>query len=963
MNSKLKNLLSDYLSVSGEKVKISGDELTTLCPFHDDNEASLSINLETGLWKCHASSCAQSGGGNLNKLLSLLNPVLAPHDIELMEDAINSADVDEDDAVAVIKKIEEEGLKLKVPSKFPITVEEIEARHKRILQDPAMIEKLKETFLWTEDTIKRFKIGWHPTNKRLWIPIVEGNTVVNIRQYGPRKTPKIRSVSNFGAARLWPIENLNHDTIYIMEGEKDCILANQLGLNAITVTGGAGTFKSDWITQFLNKTVYICYDIDPSGVEGAKKVGGMVVGPAKSVRIIKLPITSPSNADFSDYISQGHTIQDFYELQEKGSSELEKFDGKINIEIPDDLIETSLDKVAYDGHIYKKTRMPIRTVGGWNAPFLFPRKIRIRCNKGSNRNCKNCGVFTMETPIIELSDTDKTIIRLIECSDKEQERVIKDLFKLPKCLNCSVELLDHQFIDVREMIPSIDFQEYNKSYDKRMGYFLNKRIEVNSEYVVDSIAVPHPKTQELVHIVYDTQPCKNSVSEFKLTDEIREQLQETFQRGVLTVAGKMNQIHNDLSMNVTQIYQRENLHLAIDLMYHSVLRFRFDGKLLKKGYPEILVVGDTRCGKSETAERLLVHYGLGAIASGENATFAGLIGACVQFGNKWYVSWGKIPLNNERLLIIDELSGVSHKDIENMSSIRSSGIAEITKVESAKTAARTRLLWLSNPRADRPINHHRSGIQVIKDLIGKPEDIARFDCALILAEADVARDTINDPHFKKPEHTHISDACRNLVLWAWSRKAEQIKFKPEAVQACKKFGKLMYDKYSSDCPIVNASEQKVKLARLAVATACRLFNCDETGENVIVEPEHVEFIYEFLCREYDRPGFAYNEWSDTRGKDEVLAQPKKVTEILVQDMGDKPKETARLLLEHYQISVKQIEDMTGFSYDEAKAVVSKLLKLQALKPYKTYYVKTPGFVQLLKEYLVGADEDEPEPEF
>ncbi len=36
----------------------------TFCPFHDDRRQSLSINVASGLWKCHAG-CGQ---GNINIL-------------------------------------------------------------------------------------------------------------------------------------------------------------------------------------------------------------------------------------------------------------------------------------------------------------------------------------------------------------------------------------------------------------------------------------------------------------------------------------------------------------------------------------------------------------------------------------------------------------------------------------------------------------------------------------------------------------------------------------------------------------------------------------------------------------------------------------------------------------------------------------------------------------------------------
>src|SRR4030088_2774509 len=32
----------------------NGEQVSTLCPFHDDERASLSVNTEEGLWNCHA---------------------------------------------------------------------------------------------------------------------------------------------------------------------------------------------------------------------------------------------------------------------------------------------------------------------------------------------------------------------------------------------------------------------------------------------------------------------------------------------------------------------------------------------------------------------------------------------------------------------------------------------------------------------------------------------------------------------------------------------------------------------------------------------------------------------------------------------------------------------------------------------------------------------------------------------
>ena len=50
---KIVDYRAEYTSAIA-KYKICGDELTGLCPFHDDKNPSFSANLKTGQWFCHA---------------------------------------------------------------------------------------------------------------------------------------------------------------------------------------------------------------------------------------------------------------------------------------------------------------------------------------------------------------------------------------------------------------------------------------------------------------------------------------------------------------------------------------------------------------------------------------------------------------------------------------------------------------------------------------------------------------------------------------------------------------------------------------------------------------------------------------------------------------------------------------------------------------------------------------------
>jgi DNA replicative helicase MCM subunit Mcm2 (Cdc46/Mcm family) len=158
---------------------------------------------------------------------------------------------------------------------------------------------------------------------------------------------------------------------------------------------------------------------------------------------------------------------------------------------------------------------------------------------------------------------------------------------------------------------------------------------------------------------------------------------------------------------------------------------------------DILVLGDTRCGKGYVAQGLSRHYGLGDIASGDSCSFAGLVGGLQQIRNSWRITWGLLPLNNNRLVIIDEASSMSPDDIARMSRIRSEGVAEIVKIIRESTQANTRLIWLANPRSGRPILSYNTGVQAVKELVGAVEDISRFDIVLTLATNEVPSEVIN----------------------------------------------------------------------------------------------------------------------------------------------------------------------------------------------------------------------------
>lgn len=74
--------------------------------------------------------------------------------------------------------------------------------------------------------------------------------------------------------------------VVFAEGEADCMLLDQLGYRAVSMTAGAGSWKEDWARFFTHvRDVYLLFDNDKAGREGAAKVHATL----RRAKIVTLP--------------------------------------------------------------------------------------------------------------------------------------------------------------------------------------------------------------------------------------------------------------------------------------------------------------------------------------------------------------------------------------------------------------------------------------------------------------------------------------------------------------------------------------------------------------------------------------------------------------------------------------------------------------------------------------------------
>jgi DNA primase len=103
-------------------------------------------------------------------------------------------------------------------------------------------------------------------------------------------------------------------TLIICEGEFDRLVLEANGFAAVTSTGGAGTFRSEWAKEFGPVSqVYICFDRDAAGRRGAIRAGLMI----PQAKLVELPAEVGLGGDITDFfVGLKRSPQDFLRLLE-----------------------------------------------------------------------------------------------------------------------------------------------------------------------------------------------------------------------------------------------------------------------------------------------------------------------------------------------------------------------------------------------------------------------------------------------------------------------------------------------------------------------------------------------------------------------------------------------------------------------------------------------------------------------
>lgn len=934
------------------------------CPFHlynqgkDDENPSMAVNLHDGTYICF--SC--SGDEN-----ALFKP--QGDSVDFLE---NYFYIPKSNAILLKEAYLATGTVL-----LPLQEEDVRSWHSSLWQADDILRKLREKRGLSDITLRRLLIGWD--GQRVTIPIRNyRGEIVNVRRYSFVSNDKVINIKplefqeenitksiHLGNKRIWPMEILVlTDSPFVMfAGEMDSILAYQMGIPAVTMTSGEGAlWKPEWNRYVKGRQIWICYDIDKKGRTSAQRLAMALHEAGAKVHIIDLPITAPKNGDFTDYvIKAGHTVEDFRQLMAEAARwepPVSTTDRPVHSDSP---IQTvSLVASTYDPKWQgKRVALEVNIVGKDTSPYTIVKEADLTCSSMSDDNpaCAVCPLSSQGKIHLNLTP-EKDLLHLIRIGDGKKREEIGYLANVPKCPKWDYDVTASYNVEEILVTPRVEPGLVNGLYTDHtlqpVFHFYDdgsKAVNANQAYRLEGVRTTDPWKQKAIHVADQAIPVKDSISKFVLTTSLRDTLRTRFgaNNRLSGIQGQVDSVAGELTRCVTKIYGREDLVTALLLSYCGVQEFDFNGQRMD-GLFDLLVLGDTRTGKSETAFRLLQFINLGELITGEAVSFAGLVGGSQQGASgNWVITWGRIPLNNGGLVFIDEVSGMRTDHIALLSGLRSERVARIVKIVQSKAPARTRLVWMSNPREAKKLSEYSYGVQAIPELIGQPEDVARFDLVVTCASGEVPPETINQRYDATVAESmpFTSRDLQSLILWSWSRRREQVQWTLEAEREVLKYALEMGKTYSSAIPLVESANHRIKIARLAAACAALTYSTDETGEILIVTPAHVQFVAQFMDQAYRKESLNYYGFSQREGDDERISHEKR-DEMKAWLLHTRQRGLLELLLRWDTFRAQDLEDQLALDKTEARVMIKKLSDARMISRDQANYKKTPTLIALLK---------------
>lgn len=774
-------------------------------------------------------------------------------------------------------------------------------------------------------------------------PVFMFNKLLDTRTYTPHTTPKVKS--RLGAVNgfivpfdLW-VDTPKDRWTLLCAGEKDMAVARSHGFNAITISGGEQTTPLTPL-YFKDRFIAIVYDNDDTGKTAAIKKANILRKFTTNIKVVtSFHAGMDVKGDIADFFNKyNHTAKDLIKCIEETPMYEEQYISNIP--------QVNLHQASLPQNLNRILRASVQVTAVSDAVYTMPTEIVATKIRNSDKEGSNSMVVGSTKVWAVDEDNIQDLLHLVDNNFKEQQ--IKEnytrLCKVPTNeRNVGYKTYGRYTIYKATVTDLFETSSEANHMPMEFSAYSTQRLESGKKYNATFKITPHPYAgQQLIMIIWDLDQASDSVTSFKLTEE-NKALLKVFKDYTDT---------NGVAAAITDSAERvkgllgydgnNTLIEAIDLAYHTPLEFHMGRFKNTRSYLDTLVVGESRMGKSSTADALRKMYGLGTFVSlaGNSATIPGLIGGSNKVGTSYQTKAGLIPQNHKGLMIFEEFGKCRQDIMSELTDIRSSNEVRITRVAGTLTLpAMVRMITLSNVKTlaskdIRSIASYPHGIAIITELVGSAEDIARYDLLLVLGDKG---NSISNPYWE-PREPHPQEVYRARVQWVWSRTPEQICISEEVGHYIFEQANQLNQMYDSHIKIFGTEAWK-KLTRLAVAVAGYVVSTEDY-EHILVTKDHVDYAVNFFKRIYDNDTFKLKQYVDHEKKysttDERSVQ-------LLQDIFTQAPGVVMHLEQEHKSSRMMIGAASGLPNDQLNRVMNLLIQGMFIKLTGNDIVPTERF--------------------
>lgn len=737
------------------------------------------------------------------------------------------------------------------------------------------------------------------------------------------------------------------DKILLLEGEWDVLTAllrlrlHEFGWAVGTWTAGASSSPHlrDIPKQWWGRDVHICYDNDvfqgpdyanywvkdkqSAGLEARRKNLLTKVGPAFvdakcNVYILKVPIDPKVNwgADFRDWVDGGGV--DVTKLPSWKLEELPPLTGAVTQHLDFDDV--------WDDHIGQRVSVRTQVAAIAGDDLIFPTTCVLKCQLGQLACCTHC-MAPKQWPdgVIQMDQFSEVITLGIKNEDLEGY-LLRHVVKRPKsCPEARISSVSGKPASYWSGVrPGSD----DDTRQRTLAIISTQPPSLSGE--VDASGIIYSDNGNVVlYADYVNQLDRAEVDLGYIQSELN-QICPVNAESVEQIDEHLDYRWRDISDRVTRVFGRRDIHIACDLLYHSVAGINVGGKV-RRGWLDIAMMGDTRTGKSMTIRSMADWLKLGSVHSAvDNVSRAGLI---MGGDHNGMMRPGLLTKSHRKLLAMDEFHwlvrskqlGEDHP-MSWMQSARDEGKVFGVKIYGDRALpAKVRLLTISN-WANSKRRTFTHACEHLGWLYGSPETLSRLDFGLIVEGAP------SQSGFDVVPERFTLERTKALILRAWAQEPNQVIIEPDAEIYAHDIVSSWRHLYAYEkLPLYTPEEKPHSVLRIAasVANICFSHKRDDPY-SVIVKEVHVKWAAEWLKHMWHTSG--YDTYSRGLSVVTVCDSPLAIEKLFVVGLRlDDPNAAARIfsMLSDGVAGLQEINSLGFASDNDRNLFISKGIRLGA----------------------------------